>query len=435
MKKVLILGCVDKTEPLISRLCADGRCVSEICLASRDKNDCNEIKNKVKTGKVRIVTAGIDVTNTDGAMMMAKIFGPDLIINLMPKEVTEHVLCLALNVGAAYLDFKIDDVPEFPKEEDLLGTQFKYFAHFKGQGVTAVTGCGYDPALLAACIRNANGADFDKIDSIDFIKEGKDDKLKIEEEEEKKEEEEAPAPDVLLFRDDIPSETEEEEEEKEEVHEEGTGAVLLEDGHMKFVSNPQPEKEGGKYYRLVTDVAVTDFIKEFPDFRNVRCIRESQPIEEPKPKKPKKEDARKVKKRNDLIATLETLGLMSEEPLKVGDVEVKPKDVLMACLPAKPKKEPKKKAPSYPDVKDIPCVAIRISGTIEGKKKTIEYKVDNPDLQDVDMKVAVAAAKMMCLDRWNKPGVYTTARFPNAEFMDMLAIEGVKFVSEEITSG
>ena len=95
---------------------------------------------------------------------------------------------------------------------------------------------------------------------------------------------------------------------------------------------------------------------------------------------------------------------------------------------------PKKKAPSYPDVKDLPVVAIRISGTIGGKKKTIEYKVDNPDLKDVEMKVAVAAAKMMCLDRWVKPGVYTTARFPNADFMDMLAIEGVKFVSEEITS-
>ncbi|MBO4460938.1 MAG: saccharopine dehydrogenase NADP-binding domain-containing protein [Clostridiales bacterium] len=432
MKKVLILGCVDITEPLISRLCADGRCVSEICLASRDKNDCNKIKNEVKTGKVRIVTAGIDVTNTDGAMMMAKIFGPDLIINLMPKDVTEHVLCLALNVGAAYLDFRIDDVPEFPKEEDLLGTQFKYFAHFKGQGVTAVTGCGYDPALLATCIRNANGADFDKIDSVDFIKEGKDDKIKIEAEEEEAPEE--PAPDVLLYREHIASEEEEEEKVEEEVPEEGVGAVMLQDGHMKYVADTKPEKEGSKYYRLVTDVAVTDFIKEFPDFKNVRCIRESQPIDEPKAKKPKKEDARKVKKRNDLIAALEGLGLMSEDPVTVGDVQVVPKEVLKACLPAKPKKAPKKKAPSYPDVKDLPVVAIRISGTIGGKKKTIEYKVDNPDLKDVEMKVAVAAAKMMCLDRWVKPGVYTTARFPNADFMDMLAIEGVKFVSEEITS-
>ena len=130
MKKVLILGCGEKTELLVSRLCSDGRCVSEICLASKNKNECNAIKNKVASGNVRIITSGIDVTNTEGAMMMANIFGPDLIINLMPPELTEHVLCLALNVKAAYLDFKIDNVPVYPKEDDVLGTQFRYFAHF-----------------------------------------------------------------------------------------------------------------------------------------------------------------------------------------------------------------------------------------------------------------------------------------------------------------
>ena len=276
MKKVLILGCGEKTELLVSRLCSDGRCVSEICLASKNKNECNAIKNKVASGNVRIITSGIDVTNTEGAMMMANIFGPDLIINLMPPELTEHVLCLALNVKAAYLDFKIDNVPVYPKEDDVLGTQFRYFAHFKGQGVTAVTGCGYDPALLAACIRNANGADFDKIESIDLIKAGKDSAAKPKEEpEEAKPAEEQAADEVLLYRDDLPSEDGEPEEEPEEEPDEMIGAVMLKDGHMVYVSDPKPAKEKSKYYRLVSDVLITDFIKEFPDFKNVRCLKES----------------------------------------------------------------------------------------------------------------------------------------------------------------
>jgi saccharopine dehydrogenase-like NADP-dependent oxidoreductase len=434
MKKVLILGCGEKTELLVSRLCSDGRCVSEICLASKNKNECNAIKNKVASGNVRIITSGIDVTNTEGAMMMANIFGPDLIINLMPTELTEHVLCLALNVKAAYLDFKIDNVPVYPKEDDVLGTQFRYFAHFKGQGVTAVTGCGYDPALLAACIRNANGADFDKIESIDLIKAGKDSAAKPKEEpEEAKPAEEQAADEVLLYRDDLPSEDGEPEEEPEEEPDEMIGAVMLKDGHMVYVSDPKPAKEKSKYYRLVSDVLITDFIKEFPDFKNVRCLKESMaPKKATGPKKPTKEELKKEKKKKELLDTLEKLGLLSTEPIAVGNSAVIPREVLKSCLPVKVKPERKKKELLYPDETYTPCAAIRITGILGGKKKVMEYKVDNPDLEDVENKVAVAAAKMMCLDRWVKPGVFTTARFPNNEFMEMLALEGVNFVSEEI---
>ncbi|MCR4670514.1 MAG: saccharopine dehydrogenase NADP-binding domain-containing protein [Saccharofermentans sp.] len=434
MKKVLILGCGDKTEMLVSRLCDDGRCVSEICLASKDKSECNEIKNKVASKNVRIITSGIDVTNTEGAMMMANIFGPDLIINLMPSELTEHVLCLALNVKAAYLDFKIDDVQIYPKEDDVLGTQFRYFAHFKGQGVTAVTGCGYDPALLAACIRNANGKDFDKIEKIDLIKAGKDSNaMPKEASAEAKPEEEKVVDEVLLYRDDLPSDEDEVEETVEEETEEGAGAVMLKDGHMVFVADPKPEKEKTKYYRLVSDILITDFIKEFPDFKNVRCIKETVAAKKPAgPKKPTKEELKKEKKKKELLDTLEKLGLLSDEPVRVGNSAVIPLEVVKSCLPVKAKAAPKKKEPLYPDETYTPIAAIRITGTIGGKKKIMEYKVDNPDLNDVENKIAVAAAKMMCLDRWVKPGVFTTARFPNNEFMEMLALEGVNFVSEEI---
>ena len=313
MKKVLILGCTDTTEMIISRLCADGRCVSEICIASRDKNECNELKKKVQTKTVRMITAGIDVTNTEGAMMMARIFGPDLIINLMPVELTENIMRLALNVGASYLDFAIHNVPDNPKYTDLLGTQFKFFAEFKKQGLTAVTGCGYDPAALTACIRNANGIDFDKIESIDFIKSGKDGQP--EEEPDAPEGDGKPEETAPLYREDLTGEPEEtpEEEDSGEVKLEGAGAAMIEDGSVKFVEVPKPEPEqNGKSYRLVPDVVITDIIKEFPDFKNVRCLKETAPLKlKDTKKKNKREEAKKEKQKKEILEALEKVGLLS----------------------------------------------------------------------------------------------------------------------------
>ncbi|MBP5654987.1 MAG: saccharopine dehydrogenase NADP-binding domain-containing protein [Clostridiales bacterium] len=436
MKKVLILGCTDTTEQIITRLCADGRCVSEICIASKDKNECNELKKKVQTKSVRIITAGIDVTNTEGAMMMARIFGPDLIINLMPVELTDNILKLALNVGASYLDFEIHNVPDNPKYTDLLGTQFKYFADFKKQGLTAVTGCGYDPAALTACIRNANGIDFDKIESIDFIKTGKDGQPEAEpdepEDKDGKPEEEAP-----LYREDLTGEAEEvpEEEESGEVKLEGGGAARIVDGSVDFVEVPKPEPEkNGKSYRLVPDVVITDIIKEFPDFKNVRCLKETAPLKlKDTKKKNKREEAKKEKQKKEILNALEKVGLLSSDPVVISNLEVIPYDFMRLFLPERPAPK-KKKGVRYPDAKNTPCEKIRITGTIGDKKKTCEYKVNVSDFDEVETKVAVAASKMMCLDKWKNPGVFTTAKFPNGEFIDALAAEGISFVSKETAS-
>jgi len=433
MKKVLILGCSDKAEPLISRLCSDGRCVSEICLASRNKNECNEIKKRVLTGAVRIVTAGIDVTNTEGAMMMARIFGPDLIINLMPKELTENIMQLALKVGASYLDFTIDNPPYYPKDEDILGTQFKYFADFKSKGLTAVTGAGYDPAVLAACVRNANGIDFDKITSVDFIKVGKDGQPVAVEEEPEPEEE--PSDVVTVYREDLlEGQDEEPEEEDDDFEDDGTGAVMIVKGAVKYVADPNPkEEEDGKSYRNVSDVILTDFIKEFPDFKNVRCLKETEPLAaKTEKKKNKREENKKLKKKQEILSALENVGLLSPDPVVIGDMEVIPLEFMKLFLPKRPKARKKKKA-RYPDANETPCDTIKIKGTIGGKKKACVYRLNVTDLKEVEIKTAVAAAKLMCLDKWRAPGVFTSAKFPNGDFIQALDAEGLKFESEDVT--
>ena len=70
MKRVLILGCNEITKRLLTDLCRHRSFVSDICLASRQKQDCDELKNLAASMGVRVVTSGIDMTNVEGAMMV-----------------------------------------------------------------------------------------------------------------------------------------------------------------------------------------------------------------------------------------------------------------------------------------------------------------------------------------------------------------------------
>jgi len=86
MKKVLVIGCTGIAKLIIPALCKDKSYVSEICIADTDKKMCDEFKTILSASPVRVVTAGVDITNEERTMLMVKIFGPELIINLMPAQ-------------------------------------------------------------------------------------------------------------------------------------------------------------------------------------------------------------------------------------------------------------------------------------------------------------------------------------------------------------
>ena len=82
MNKVLIIGMSDVTRVIVPILCRKGGMADEICIASKNKEECDELKRQYKDAPVRIVTAGVDVTNEEKALLMMKIFGPNLILLL-----------------------------------------------------------------------------------------------------------------------------------------------------------------------------------------------------------------------------------------------------------------------------------------------------------------------------------------------------------------
>ena len=91
MKKVLIFGCNEVTDALLSVLCSDIRYVSEICLVSEDKACCDVLKKKYSSLPVRITTARADINNETSTKMMLSIIQPELIVNLEKPE-----LCMKL---------------------------------------------------------------------------------------------------------------------------------------------------------------------------------------------------------------------------------------------------------------------------------------------------------------------------------------------------
>ena len=120
MKRVLILGCNEVTKRLLVDLCKHRSYASDICLASRRKEECDELRNLAASMGVRVITAGIDMNNIEGAMMMIKIFAPDLVVNLLPVELTHEAMNLAAKAQADYLDGSLFGVPDIPSSNSFL---------------------------------------------------------------------------------------------------------------------------------------------------------------------------------------------------------------------------------------------------------------------------------------------------------------------------
>ena len=52
--------------------------------------DCDELKNLAFRRGFQVTTSAINLDNPQGAMMMAKIIAPELVVNLMPPEFTQE---------------------------------------------------------------------------------------------------------------------------------------------------------------------------------------------------------------------------------------------------------------------------------------------------------------------------------------------------------
>ena len=65
MGKALIIGCGGVASVAINKCVQNSEVFEEICIASRTKSKCDDLKAKLDGGKTKITTAQVDANNVD----------------------------------------------------------------------------------------------------------------------------------------------------------------------------------------------------------------------------------------------------------------------------------------------------------------------------------------------------------------------------------
>ncbi|MDR0273102.1 MAG: saccharopine dehydrogenase NADP-binding domain-containing protein, partial [Clostridiales bacterium] len=99
MGKALIIGCGGVAKVTIHKCCRNHEVFSEIMIASRTKNKCDEVKAELeaKEVKTKIHTTQVDADNVAELVKLIEAFDPQVVVNLaLPyQDLTIMDACLA----------------------------------------------------------------------------------------------------------------------------------------------------------------------------------------------------------------------------------------------------------------------------------------------------------------------------------------------------
>ena len=379
MKKVLILGCNGITDFIVPGIMGIAA-ITEIIIASRDKAECDKLRNKYSGKGPRITTARMDIENEQGTRMMLSITNPDIIVNLLPIRYCMTVMKLALENNADYIDGGLYECGQ----GDLLAKQFSLFAEFRSASKTVITGCSFSPALLTSLVKNAMQDGYDAVTSADFYE--------------------------INLTTDEPGE-----------------AVALEDGKIvKYDAQSVKTKLDGDYGQftgtslyLADSPVIQDFIKEIPGIPNVRYFVSYEADEEV-----------------DYTPELTRLGMLSDEPLEVAPgVSISPKEFWEKLLESR--KTEKK-------LEGACGAGVLVEGSYRGmpKKEFVYFTSDNDKcMADYGMTslmlfnsyALLSGVTLLCMDRWGgKKGVFTPIAFDSEQFISGMRSHGLYFHTKEI---
>ena len=375
-KKVLIFGCNAKTEFIVPRLMGVGT-ISEIILASKDRAECDRIRDKYSGKGPRITTARVDLDNEQGTKMMLSITNPEVIVSMAAAERNLIIMKLALGIGADYIDGNLCNW----KNGDLLSDQFKLFADFRSAGKMAVTGCAMNPAVLATLVKAAVRDDFDNVESALILEDN-------------------------LEADPITSED----------------AVMIKDGTGKtYPARSESIEHGGKTMYLVNSAVTQDFLKEIPGVPNVGCYVSFEEAEE----------------EVDYISVLDKLGVLTDDLIEVAPgVSISSrqfwnkfaaskktvKELSGACMTGVVISGTRRSTPL--------CEYIYTTGDNDTCMR--EYGMSFRML--LDSYALLSGIILICSGKWLKSGVFTPAAFDPDLLITALRTHGLVIKKEEIPS-
>lgn len=391
MAKALIIGCGGVGSVAIHKCCQNSEVFEEICIASRTKSKCDELKAKLeKTTKTKITTAKVDANQVDELVSLIQRFKPDIVMNLaLPyQDLTIMEACLATKTH--YMDtanYEPEDTAHFE-----YSWQWAYRDAFKKAGVTALLGSGFDPGVTSVFTAYALKHHFDEIETIDIL--------------------------------------------------DCNGG----DHGYPFATNFNPEinirevSAKGKYWENGTWVETEPMeIKRVYDFPEVGVkdmyLMHHEEIESLALNVPGIKRIRFFMTFGQSYLThlkcLENVGMTSIEPIEFQGQQIVPLQFLKAVLP-----DPASLGPRTKGKTNIGCI---FTGRKDGKEKTYyiynvcdheeSYKeVGSQAISYTTGVPAMIGAMMVVTGKWQKPGVYNMEEFDPDPFMAELSKWGLPWV-------
>ena len=402
MGRVLIIGCGGVASVAIQKCCQNSAVFQEILIASRTKEKCDALKEKLEgRTETKITTAQVNADNKDEVVALIQRYRPDLVMNIaLPyQDLTIMDACLACKVN--YMDtanYEPEDIEDPAwravyekrcKEEGFsayfdYSWQWAYQKKFEEAGITALLGSGFDPGVTQAYCAYALKYKFDEIETIDILDcNGGDHGYAF----------------ATNFNPEI------------NLREVSAPGSYWENGHwvevpaMSIKRVYDFDQVGRKDMYLLHHEEIESLAKNIPGVKRIRFFMTFG------------------QSYLDHMRCLENVGMLSTTPIHYEGKEIVPIQFLKALLP-----DPASLGPRTKGKTNIGCI---FTGKKNGKEKTY-YLYNVCDHQACYQEVgsqaisyttgvpAMVGAMMLLMGKWSKPGVYTVEEFDPDPYMEAL---------------
>ena len=393
MGKCMIIGCGGVASVAIHKCCQNDEVFEEIMIASRTKEKCDVLKEKLQgTTKTKIHTAKVDADNTQELIDLINEFKPDVVLNLaLPyQDLTIMDACLATKTH--YVDTANYEPLDTAKFE--YKWQWAYREKFKEAGICALLGSGFDPGVTSVFSAYALKHHFDEINYIDILDcNGGDHGY----------------PFATNFNPEI------------NIREVSAKGSYWEDGHWVETEPMEIKREynfdqvGKKDMYLLHHEEIESLALNIPGIKRIRFFMTFG------------------QSYLTLLKCLENVGMTSIKPIMYEGKEIVPIQFLKAVLP-----DPASLGPRTVGKTNIGCI---FRGKKDGKEKTY-YLYNVCDHQECYKEVgsqavsyttgvpAMIGAMLVMNGTWNKPGVWNMEEFDPDPFMENLNKWGLPWIED-----
>ena len=413
MSRLLVIGCGGVAQVAIRKCCQNSDIFTELCIASRTKSKCDELKEKLE-GKTKTVvtTAELDADDVSAVKALIESYKPDVVLNVALPYQDLTIMDACLECGVHYVDtanYEPEDTddPEWRKIYEKrckeLGFsayfdyswQWAYDQRFKDAGLTALLGTGFDPGVTSVFTAYAQKHYFDEIHTIDILDcNGGDHGY----------------PFATNFNPEV------------NLREVSAPGSYWEDGHWVEIPAMSIKREynfpevGEKDMYLLHHEEIEALAKNIPGVKRIRFFMTFG------------------QSYLTHMKCLENVGMLSTSPVDFNGQKIVPIQFLKALLP-----DPASLGPRTVGKTNIGCI---FTGVKDGKEKTI-YIYNVCDHQECYREVesqaisyttgvpAMIGTALVASGIWNKRGALTTDEFDPDPYMDMLNKFGLPWVVDE----